>query len=148
MVDILIGLGLAAVTVGSARLAGFDRDSAFYPTILAVIALLYVLFGVMDARVGVIVSEGAVALVFVALAVAGFKRSVWWLVAGYAIHGVWDLVHDAVITNNGVPVWWPHFCIAYDGAIAAYLALRARKPAAYSPPVQAHPRSGAPGVQT
>ena len=33
-----------------------------------------------------------------------------------------DLVHGAVITNPGMPAWWPEFCSAYDFMAAAYLA--------------------------
>ena len=129
MVDILIGLALAAATIGGARLAGFDREGSFYPTVLTSIALLYVLFEVIDGRLGVVVPEMAVALAFGTIAVLGFKQSVWWLVAGYALHGGWDTVHDAVVANNGVPGWWPEFCLGYDGVIAVYLAIRAREPA-------------------
>jgi len=35
-----VGLVLALLVSGLARLAGFDRDRAFYPTILVVIARL------------------------------------------------------------------------------------------------------------
>jgi hypothetical protein len=36
--------------------------------------------------------------------------------------GVFDLVHAAVISNPGVPGWWPAFCLTYDVTAAAYLA--------------------------
>jgi len=26
------------------------------------------------------------------------------------------------VGNTGVPSWWPHFCLAYDGVAAAWLA--------------------------
>ena len=42
-----VGIVLALLTVLLARLVGFDRDRAFYPTILVVIASYYVLFAVM-----------------------------------------------------------------------------------------------------
>lgn len=126
MTDALIGLGLAAATMGGARLAGLDRDGAFYPTVLVVVALLYVLFGAVDGRPEVVASETATALVFVAVAVAGFKHSPWWLVAGFALHGGWDVVHDTVVSNDGVPAWWPELCLAYDFAVAAWLTVRTR----------------------
>jgi hypothetical protein len=59
---------------------------------------------------------------FVAASIAGFKRSLWLVVAALAAHGVWDLVHGQLIENPGVPRWWPHFCSAYDIVAAAYLA--------------------------
>jgi hypothetical protein len=33
-----------------------------------------------------------------------------------------DLAHDRFISNPGVPLWWPAFCLAYDLTAAAYLA--------------------------
>jgi protein-S-isoprenylcysteine O-methyltransferase Ste14 len=44
------------------------------------------------------------------------------VVAGLALHGIYDFIHPAVITNPGVPTWWPGFCLAYDVIAAAYLA--------------------------
>jgi hypothetical protein len=45
--EYLIGLMLSLVVAGSATIAGFHRDRAFYPTVLVVIASYYVLFAVM-----------------------------------------------------------------------------------------------------
>ena len=42
-----IGVVLALSTVAFARLVGFDRDRAFYPIVLVIIASYYVLFAVM-----------------------------------------------------------------------------------------------------
>ncbi len=39
--EYLIGLILAVVVAGLATVVGFDRDRAFYPTILIVIASYY-----------------------------------------------------------------------------------------------------------
>jgi len=43
-------------------------------------------------------------------------------VGALAVHGILDLVHDRVISNQGVPPWWPAFSLAYDLTAAAYLA--------------------------
>jgi hypothetical protein len=53
-------------------------------------------------------------IAFAALAVAGFKRKLWIVAAALAGHGVFDAVHGTLLTNPGVPVWWPAFCLAYD----------------------------------
>ncbi|MEO0557103.1 MAG: hypothetical protein AAF170_02850 [Bacteroidota bacterium] len=129
MAGFLIGLTFAAVLVAAARTVGFDRDAAFYPTVLVVIALLYVLFAVEDGGSAVVAWEVAVAAVFVAVAVAGYKRNEWWLVVGYAAHGLYDVAHGGHSVNTGVPLWWGGFCLGVDGAIAAYLAVRARQTA-------------------
>ena len=102
--------------------SGLDRDRAFYPVVTIVIASLYALFAVMGASTHALVVESLVGAVFVAVAVTGFKRSLWFVVVALAAHGVFDLTHAAAISNPGVPSWWPEFCLAYDVTAAAYLA--------------------------
>jgi hypothetical protein len=58
----------------------------------------------------------------VTLAVLGFRTSLWVVAAALGGHGVFDLVHGTVISNPGVPHWWPAFCLTYDVAAAGYLA--------------------------
>ena len=43
----LIGILLASAIAALARVSGFDRDRAFYPTVLIVVASYYDLFGAM-----------------------------------------------------------------------------------------------------
>ena len=73
-----------------ARYVGFDRDRAFYPTVMIVIASYYVLFAVMSGSVQTVVIESVVMTLFAAAAVAGFKSSAWIVVAALAGHGVFD----------------------------------------------------------
>jgi hypothetical protein len=89
---------------------------------MAVIALYYALFAVMGGSIQVLAIESIVIVAFLGAAIAGFKRSLWLVVAALAAHGVFDLVHGHLIENPGVPPWWPHFCLAYDVVAAAYLA--------------------------
>ena len=124
----LIGVILAASLCGAARLAGFDRERVFYPTMLSVIASYYVLFAVMGGDHRALIVESAVACAFLALAIAGFRTSLWIVVAGIAAHGVFDFVHPRVFQNAGVPAWWPPFCLAFDLAAALWgAALLARR---------------------
>lgn len=124
VVGIVLSVGVAAF----ARTIGFDRDRAFYPTVLMVIASYYVLFAAMGQSMQAILVESAVMTAFVVAAVAGFKSSAWIVVAALAGHGVFDAVHGQVIENAGVPVWWPPFCLAYDLVAAAILAWLLRRP--------------------
>ena len=125
-----VGIVLALFTVLVARLVGFDRDRAFYPTILVVIASYYVLFAVMGGSTRALIVESIVMTVFLAVAVVGFKFNVWLVVAALAAHGVFDLVHGRIVTNPGVPPWWPPFCLAYDVGIALVLVWLLRRPTA------------------
>ncbi len=127
----LIGASLALVIGFGATKIGLDRDRAFYPTVMIVIALLYVLFAVMGGSSHALLIEGAVMVPFVIASVAGFKRTPWLVVAALAGHGLLDIVHPHLVSNPGVPVWWPAFCATYDLVAAGYLAavLLAPRPA-------------------
>ena len=119
---VAVGVLLALAAGGLARLSGLDRDRAFYPTVAIVVASYYCLFAAMGAPTGALVRETLVAVAFVAAAVVGFRSSLWVVVVALAGHGVFDLVHAALISNPGVPAWWPGFCSAYDVAAAGFLA--------------------------
>ena len=118
----LVGAFLALAVGLFATVVGLDRDRAFYPTVMLVIAALYALFAVMGASTHALVLESLVGAVFAALAVSGFRSSLWLVVVALAAHGIFDLVHAKVISNPGVPSWWPEFCGTYDVMAAAYLA--------------------------
>jgi hypothetical protein len=118
----VIGGVLSAGVALFGRFAGFDRDRAFYPTVLIVIASYYVLFAAMTGSTRTVVLESLVMGVFVIAAVAGFKGSIWIVVAALAGHGVFDAVHGYILENPGVPAWWPAWCLAYDVGAAAWLA--------------------------
>jgi len=117
----VVGIALSA---GVAFLAkyGFERDRAFYPTVLIVVAHYYVLFAAMGDSVQTVLLESAVMTLFVIAAVGGFKASLWIVVAALAGHGVLDAVHGHILKNAGVPAWWPPFCLAFDVGAAGALA--------------------------
>lgn len=119
---LVVGALLAIVVGLFATGIGLDRDRAFYPVVTIVIAYLYALFAVIGASSHALVFESLVGTVFLAAAVLGFKSSLWFVVAALAAHGVFDLTHADVISNPGVPSWWPEFCLTYDVTAAAYLA--------------------------
>ena len=88
VIGIVLSMGVALF----ARYVGFDRDRAFYPTVMIVVALYYVLFAAMSGSVQTVVLESVVMTVFAIAAVVGFKSSAWIVVAALAGHGVFDAV--------------------------------------------------------
>jgi hypothetical protein len=123
----VIGIVLALAVSAYATALRLDRDRAFYPTVLIVIALLYVLFAAMGGSGRAIVVESLIAGGFIVAASLGFRRSLWLVAAGLAAHGVMDFFHGGLVANPGVPVWWPAFCSAYDVVAAGYLTWRLRR---------------------
>jgi len=119
---LLVGALLAFAVGVFATVSGLDRDRAFYPTVAIVIASYYSLFAAMGASMRALVLESLLAGAFLAVAVIGFRSSLWVVVIALGAHGAFDLAHGAVISNPGVPRWWPAFCLTYDATAAGYLA--------------------------
>jgi hypothetical protein len=117
-----VGAILALGVCLFASFVGFDRDRAFYPTVLAVIASYYDLFAVMGGSLQDLILEASVLGAFVLVSAVGFKTNLWLVAGALAGHGVFDFVHGDLIANPGVPAWWPMFCLAYDIVSAGYLA--------------------------
>jgi hypothetical protein len=117
-----IGIVLALVISFLARLTGFDRDRVFYPMVLVAVAHYYVLFAVLGGSSHSLMIESLVMAAFLCAAYLGFKFNLWLVAAALAGHGVFDFVHAHLVTNPGVPVYWPAFCMAYDVSAAGILA--------------------------
>jgi len=125
--EYLIGLGLALAAALFARFTGLERDRAFYPTVMIVIALTYGLFAVMGGSMSALALESVAIVGFILVSVLGFKINQWLVVVALAAHGIYDFFHPHLLTNPGVPVWWPGFCLTYDVTAAAYLAWLLRR---------------------
>jgi hypothetical protein len=127
MTPLVVG-ALLAVAVGLfATTTGLDRDRAFNAAVTIVVASYYSLFAAMGASTRVLVVESLLAGAFAVAAVVGFRSSLWIVAAALAGHGVFDLVHGLLVSNPGVPRWWPDFCLAYDVVAGAYLAWQLRR---------------------
>lgn len=120
--EYFVGAGLAVGVAAFARLSGFDRDRAFYPTTLVVIASYYDLFAIMGGEPGSLEIETLVLAAFICISVIGFKTNLWIVAGAMAAHGLFDLVHGQLIENAGVPTWWPMFCLSYDVVAGGLLA--------------------------
>lgn len=120
----LVGVALAIGVCAAAALVGFSRERGFYPLMMIVIASYYVLFALLAGAVPALWREIAATLVFITLAIAGYKRTDWIVVAALAAHGLFDAVHGRLIADAGVPPWWPAFCLTFDVTMAAVLAIR------------------------
>jgi len=136
----LVGLGLAlVVVVALGQIVGLDRDRAFYPVVLIVVAHYYVLFAVMAGGHGLFIELVMFAL-FAAAAILGFRISLWIAAAGLAMHGLFDFTRHWFLAGHGVPEWWPGFCLAFDllaaMGLAAILLLGKRESASAKGPRQ------------
>ena len=120
--DYFVGIALALAVSLFAAFVGFDRDRAFYPVVTVVVASYYSLFAIMSGSAVALILETVAFSVFAMLSVIGFRMNLWLVAAGLVGHGIFDFFHSQLITNTGVPVWWPNFCMAYDVVAGLYLA--------------------------
>lgn len=121
--EYFIGVILAlSVSVFIGTAVGFERNRAFYPTVTIVVASYYALFAVMGGSFQALALECLVIVGFITAVVVGFKFNLWWVAGALFAHGIFDLFHGHLISNPGVPVWWPGWCLAYDVTAAGYLA--------------------------
>ena len=87
---------------------------------IALIAAIYIGFGVADGRGHVIAIESSVAGCFVVVAAVSVSGSAWLLVLGLAGHGLKDLwQHRTHFVRN--TRWWPPFCATVDFVVAGIL---------------------------
>ena len=121
--ECIVGITLAVFFCAAAAALGMDRERAFYPAVAIAVASYYLAFAVIDGRNEVMLSEAAIAAVFIVAAVAGFKRSPWFAVVALGGHGVMDAFHHHLVSNTGVPPAWPGFCITFDVTAAVIVAL-------------------------
>ena len=124
MLPISIGAGLAVIMAALAKITGFDRDRSYYAVVLIVIASYYVLFACMANEA--IIAEIAVASVFSIMAIAGALRWPLLLGVGILLLGVFDLFHGMIISNSGVPMWWPTFCASIDVVLGIWVIFTTR----------------------
>ena len=118
---IVIGLLLAVAVAAYAKFTRFDQDRSFYSTVLVIVASYYVLFAVMGDSTHALVQETIAGLIFSVAAVFGAVRLPVLLGIGLVAHGLFDLIHHAIIPNPGVPSWWPAFCMSFDVVLGLWV---------------------------
>jgi hypothetical protein len=123
MMAFLIGVGCALAVGAFGSITGLDRERGFYPTILVVVGSYYVLFAVMAGSLSALGPELLIFALFAAVAAWGFRRDLRLVIAGLVAHGVMDFFHGGLVSNPGVPSWWPAWCGAYDVTAPVYLAI-------------------------
>jgi hypothetical protein len=122
VVGVVLAIGIAVL----AKLTRFDEDRSFYSTVLIIIASYYVLFAVLGGSSHAFVLELVIAVAFSTVAIIGGLFLPALVGAGIMAHGVFDVVHDAIIDNPGVPTWWPTFCGSIDVLLGMWVIVLSR----------------------
>ncbi len=121
------GIIVAIIIAALASILGFDKDKSFYPVILIIIAVFYVLFAIMSGSIDTIIRESVIAFVFIIVAITGAKKTVFIIAFGLIVHGIFDIFHNQFITNTSVPAWWPMFCAIVDIVLGTWVMYLTKK---------------------
>jgi hypothetical protein len=108
-------------------------EQIFYAMFLIIVAALYLAFAAYFGAATAWRLETTVVVVFAAVALLG-ARLPFALIAGYSMHGLWDLLHE-VQAHGGhsgfepsqltaIPLAYGFFCAAFDFCMAAYFYAR------------------------
>jgi hypothetical protein len=117
----LIGLSSSVITIFLfALFKRFDKN-IIYGLILAAIGFLYVGYTWTDITIGII--SGVQAIFFLLLGYFGIKKDSYFLIAGYFMHGLWDLIYGRLGNTNLLPPHYDLFCMTYDFAIGFYILI-------------------------
>ena len=145
-----IGLLAAAGTISITRkIFGPKAEQFFYGMFLILVAAFYLAFVAYFGNAAAWHVETAAVLVFAMISVFGVRIPIA-LIAGYSLHGLWDLLHELQAYGaysafepgqlTAVPLAYGVFCAAFDVCIAAYCyARRAEWSAAWTVQPEAMP---------
>ena len=126
LIPVVVGVLLAVAVAALAKFTSFDKDRSFYSTVLIIIASYYVLFAVIGGSSHALTWELVIAVAFSTVAILGALFLPMLVGTGIIAHGLFDLVHDNIIQNAGVPSWWPTFCGSIDVLLGLWVVIFAR----------------------
>ena len=123
-----LGLGIlaaiGAITLTRKRFSPRE-ERFFFALILVPIAAIYLAFVGYFQGPGTLRHEAWAVLAFTGMALLGIRFPLF-IVAGYALHGAWDIVHEmrSVETLTPIPLAYGVFCLTFDVIVAVYIYKR------------------------
>ncbi len=130
IVGLLInGVAYAAIFIVVAllisRFAGEIVWRAFLVLFMFIAAGLYIVFAVRAGEGTLwLVGELVGVAIFGGVALLGLRGSLWWIVAAWALHPLWDVgLHYLGPGRSFAPETYTIACLSFDLLVAAYIAL-------------------------
>jgi hypothetical protein len=96
----------------------FDKKIV-YSLILTAIGFLYVGYTWTD--ITAISLNIVQAIFFLFLAYYGIKKNMYYTVAGYFLHGLWDIAYGLFADSSLIPPHYDMFCLSIDFTMGFYL---------------------------
>jgi len=129
VIEALTGVAVGVLTIVFAR--GISGQHWLYAIGLLTLPTLYASFALGAGEQAVAVKEMIYGIPFVVaglvFAIVSVRHSAVVVGALWILHGLYDLTHSQLITNTGVPGWYPVWCFSVDVVIGAYLLWLSRR---------------------
>ncbi|WP_424195215.1 hypothetical protein ACMYR3_05325 [Ampullimonas aquatilis] len=129
MIEALIGVAVGVLTIVSARM--IRGQHWMYSIGLLTLPGLYAFFALQAGEPAVGVKEMIYGIPYVIagliFALVRMRQSAIVVAVFWILHGLYDLIHSQLITNVGVPDWYPVFCFSVDMVIGSYLLWLSRR---------------------
>ena len=129
MIAALIGAAVGVLTIVSARFIRGERW--LYALGLLTLPGLYAFFALRAGEQPVAVKEMIYGVPYVVaglvFALVSVRQSAVVVGVLWLLHGLYDLVHSQLITNTGVPGWYPIWCFMVDAVVGSYLLWLSRR---------------------
>lgn len=121
-------VGATVLVVVAFLLSRFTRDVVGRGLLAAVLvgaAAMYILFAVRAGEPAFwVVGEIVGVAIYGTMGALGVRGSYWWLVAGWALHPIWDMgLHYAGPGGSFTPMAYAVSCLSWDLLVAAYVAV-------------------------
>lgn len=121
MIPVIIGILSGALVILSISLLSSLNKPVIYGLILSAIGFLYVGFTWTD--LPSLIINCLQAIFFLFFAYYGIKKSLYFLIAGYFLHGIWDVLYGVFSNLKLIPPHYDLFCLSIDFTIGVYLLL-------------------------
>jgi hypothetical protein len=129
VIEALMGAAVGVLTIVLARI--IHGQGWVYSVGLLALPGLYALFALQAGEQAVSVKEMIYGIPFVVaglvFAMVSVRKSAVVVGIFWMLHGLYDLAHDQLITNAGVPGWYAVWCFSVDVVIGAYLLWLSRR---------------------
>lgn len=131
---VVIGIMAARGTISIFRkMFSPKAEQIFYAIFLIPVAALYLAFVAYFGAASACQLEAAAVGAFIAIALLGMRLP-FALIAGYSLHGLWDLLHELQLHGvysafkaghaTAIPLAYGFFCAAFDFYVAVYFFQR------------------------
>jgi hypothetical protein len=125
----LVGVAVGVLAIATARL--IRGQHWLYSIGLLTLPSLYAFWALRAGEQAVGVNEMIYGIPFyvagLVFAFVSVRQSAVVVGAFWILHGLYDVVHGRLITNPGVPGWYPAFCCLVDLVIGAYVLWLSRR---------------------